>query len=349
MNINNLHREFLEYLEVEKGRSVKTIENYDRYLKKFLEFSKINSPSQITDDIVRKFRMRLNRSQTAGGEQISRKTQNYHLIALRVFLKYMARRGIESLAPERIELAKVPERDLDLITPEELARLLDAPLKTGNSTEASFSPSIRSDNHLRSLRDKAILELLFSTGLRVSELCSLNRETLEETKTGEFSIRGKGGKIRVVFLSDSAKEAVKNYLDKRTDTEDALFVSARFGKAGFRRISRHDRSQGNQLSKSGEVFRSKKVFPLRTDNKGNPTGTNFLTPSSRLTPRSVERIIKGYAIKAGISKKVTPHVIRHCFATDLLGNGADIRAWPLQHLHHPDLHPHHRQTTPRCA
>jgi len=340
MNINNLHREFLEYLEVEKGRSVKTIENYDRYLKKFLEFSKIKSLSQITDDIVRKFRMNLNRSQTAGGEQISRKTQNYHLIALRVFLKYMARRGIESLAPERIELAKVPERDLDLITPEELERLLDAPLKTdwgrksaslrtvmtGNSTEAPFSPSILSDNHLRSLRDKAILELLFSTGLRVSELCALNRETLEETKTGEFSIRGKGGKIRVVFLSDSAKEAVKNYLDKRTDTEEALFVSAGFGKAGFRRISRNDRSQGNQLSESGEVFRSKKVVPLRTDNKGNPTGTNFLTPSSRLTPRSVERIIKGYAIKAGISKKVTPHIIRHCFATDLLGNGADIRA-----------------------
>ena len=309
MDLKSLRQQFLEHLEVEKGRSLKTVENYDRYIKRFLEFAKISSPSRIDDELVRKYRLFLNREEKSNGENLDRKTQNYYLIALRVFLKYLAKRNIASLPAERIELAKTPQRDLDLITEEELQRLLD--VKGGETKD---------------IRNKAILELLFSTGLRVSELCALNRDSFGEAKNGEISIRGKGGKIRVVFISESAKQAVKNYLDKRTDTEDALFVSARFGKAGFRRISRHDRSQGNQLSKSGEVFRSKKVFPLRTDNKGNPTGTNFLTPSSRLTPRSVERIIKGYAIKAGISKKVTPHVIRHCFATDLLGNGADIRA-----------------------
>lgn len=257
-DIKNLRKEFLEYLEIEKGRSVKTVENYGRYLSKFLEFSKIKGPEEITDETVRKFRLRLNR------QELKRKTQNYYLIALRVFLKYLARRGIKSLAPERIELAKVPQRELDLITEEELGRLLNAPQGNG----------------LKSLRDKAILELLFSTGLRVSELCSLNRDRIVEAKTGEFSVRGKGDKIRVVFLSESAKKSLKNYLEKRTDTNEPLFIHV-----------------GNRVS-----------------------------DTSRLTPRSVERIVKYYAIKAGISKKVTPHVIRHCFATDLLSAGADLRS-----------------------
>ncbi len=234
------------------------MENYGRYLSKFLEFSKIKGPEEITDETVRKFRLRLNR------QELKRKTQNYYLIALRVFLKYLARRGIKSLAPERIELAKVPQRELDLITEEELGRLLNAPQGNG----------------LKSLRDKAILELLFSTGLRVSELCSLNRDRIVEAKTGEFSVRGKGDKIRVVFLSESAKKSLKNYLEKRTDTNEPLFIHV-----------------GNRVS-----------------------------DTSRLTPRSVERIVKYYAIKAGISKKVTPHVIRHCFATDLLSAGADLRS-----------------------
>ncbi len=257
--IKTLHKEFLEYLEIEKGRSLKTIENYDRYLEKFLEFSKVKGPGEITDDAIRKFRLWLNR------EDLKRKTQNYYLIALRVFLKYLAKRGIKSLGPERIELAKVGQRELDLITEEELRRLLEAP----------------NGGNLRELRDKAILELLFSTGLRVSEMCSLNRDHIQEAKTGEFSVRGKGDKIRVVFLSDSAKQALKNYLDKRADTEEALFARV--------------------ASRQSSV-------------------------TSRLTPRSVERIVKYYAIKAGISKKVTPHVIRHCFATDLLSAGADLRS-----------------------
>ncbi|MCK6462699.1 MAG: tyrosine-type recombinase/integrase [Candidatus Pacebacteria bacterium] len=319
-NLKKLHREFLEYLEVEKGRSLKTVENYDRYLSKFLGFAKVSSPSQIDDETVRKYRLFLNREEKNSGGNLNKKTQNYYLIALRVFLKYLAKRNIASLPPERIELAKTPQRDLDLITAEELQRLLDVPLGggkcvplslpagkagtviTGKPTEAKLSSASLSatSSNLRNLRDKAILELLFSTGLRVSELCALNRDSFSEAKNGEISIRGKGGKVRVVFISETAKQALKNYLDKRTDTEEALFVSAGTGKVGFRRIPRYDRSQGNQFPSSGNV--------------------------SRLTPRSVERMIKQRATEAGISKKVTPHVIRHCFATDLLSNGADIRA-----------------------
>lgn len=258
-NIRELKREFLEYLEIEKGRSLKTLENYGRYIDRFLEFSKINNSKDISDELIRKYRLFLNRTRTTEGNELTRKTQNYYLIALRMFLKYLVKRGIKSLAPEKIELAKIPQNQLDLITEEELDRILKAP----------------EGNDIRKLRDKAILELLFSTGLRVSELCSLNRDQINETKSGEISIRGKGGKIRVVFISEKAKQAIKNYLDKRTDTEEALFVS----------IS-----------------------------------------NSRLTPRSIERIVNFYAIKAGVSRKVTPHTLRHCFATDLLSAGADLRS-----------------------
>lgn len=256
-NIKELHQQFLEYLEIEKGRSLKTVENYDRYLKRFLDFAKILSLFQIDEELIRKYRLFLNREEKSNGENLNKKTQNYYLIALRVFLKYLIKRNIKSISPDVIELAKTPQRDLDLITEEELRRLIDIKGK-----------------EIKDLRDKAILDLLFSTGLRVSELCSLNRDSFNEAKNGEISIRGKGGKIRVVFISEEAKQAVKNYLDKRIDAEEALFISL----------------------------------------------------SSRLTPRSIERMIKQRAIEAGISKKVTPHVIRHCFATDLLSNGADIRA-----------------------
>jgi site-specific recombinase XerD len=275
-NVKELHSQFLEHLEIEKGKSLKTVENYDRYIKKFLEFSKINSPAQLDDEVVRKFRLHLNRL------DLKKKTQNYYLIALRMFLKYLAKRGVESLSAERIELAKVSQRELDLITPEELERLLASP--TGSD--------------VKDLRDKAFLELLFSTGLRVSELCSLNRENFENAKTGEISVRGKGDKIRVVFISDKSREAVKNYLNKRADMEEALFIGFGIGKK----------------------------TSLRTGNEGNSTEAKFSNPSSRLTPRSVERIVKHYALKAGISKKVTPHVLRHVFATDLLQNGADLRS-----------------------
>lgn len=266
--IEKYKREFLEHLEIEKGSSLKTVENYERYLTRFFKFGKIEKVKDITDEKIREFRLFLNRQTgTKVKGQISatmkKNTQNYYLIALRIFLKYLMKREVTALSPDRIELAKIKERSLDLITADELNRLLAGPDK----------------NDLKNLRDKAILELFFSTGLRVSELASLNKDL--DLSKGEFSIRGKGEKVRVVFLSDSAKKAIKNYLEKRRDMEEAMFI---------------------QISK----INKKKI--------------------SRLTPRSLERIVKFYAIKAGISKKVTPHVIRHSFATDLLQNGADIRS-----------------------
>ncbi len=264
-DLKELKSQFLEYLEIEKGRGVKTVENYDRYLNRFLSFAKVKSPAQITEQMVREFRIGLNRSEGVAGT-MKKNTQNYHLIALRAFLKFLRKRDIESLNPERIELAKTGGRDLDLITAQELERLMKGP--TGETLQA--------------LRDRAILELLFSTGLRVSELCGLDQD-LDLTRD-EFSVRGKGDKVRVVFLSPSAKKAVGEYLKKRGDMSEALFVG--YGKGG--------KSKGKDLP--------------------------------RLTPRSVERIVKQYATKAGITRKVTPHVIRHSFATDLLSNGADLRS-----------------------
>lgn len=266
--INNLKRQFLEYLEIEKGRSLKTIENYNRYISRYFDFIQAKKPSEINQDSLRSFRIWLNRLNPKGkkNQNLKKNSQNYHLIALRMFLRYLKKIKVDSMSPDEIELAKTSERDLDLINKDELLRLLDSP-KGSNQ---------------RILRDKAILELLFSTGLRVSELCSLSRDSID-LKKDEFSIRGKGGKVRVVFLSQNAKKAIENYLLKRSDTDDALFI---------------------------RLEKNKKL----------------LNKDLRLTPRSIERIIKKYAIMAGISKKVTPHIIRHTFATDLLQNGADIRS-----------------------
>jgi site-specific recombinase XerD len=269
-DLKELKSQFLEYLEIEKGRSVKTVENYDRYLTRFFAYGKITSPSKLSENLVREFRLHLNRQQGVSGT-MKHKTQNYYLIALRAFLKYMRKREIESLNPERIELAKVGSRDLDLITADELDRLMNAPAKLSAGARVA---------NIQSLRDKAILELFFSTGLRVSELVSLNRDL--DLSRDEFSIRGKGEKVRVVFLSPAAKKTIKEYLDKRGDIDDALFVQ-----------------MGNNAKNSKD---------------------------RRLTPRSIERMVKHYATKAGITRKVTPHVIRHSFATDLLENGADIRS-----------------------
>ena len=269
--IEKLKRRFLEYLEIERGRSLKTIENYDRYLCRFFDFSKTGNPESITDEIVRNFRLWLNRqkvsplSRQSGAATLKKKTQNYYLIAIRAFLKYLIRQGIKTLPPERIELAKIGDRTIDLISSDELTRLLASP--QGQS--------------LKTLRDKAILELLFSTGMRVSELISLARDI--DIKHNEISIRGKGDKVRVVFVSESAKKVLGEYLQRRSDVSEALFV--------------------------------------KVDKKSIAGGE-----SASLTSRSVERIVAHYAVKAGISKKVTPHVIRHCFATDLLQNGADLRS-----------------------
>ncbi|MBY0328496.1 tyrosine-type recombinase/integrase [Patescibacteria group bacterium] len=266
MDIVTAKRQFLEYIEIEKGRSLLTVRNYEHYLDRAFSEMKARNVKDITDEKLREYRLSLNRSagvkikgQTPG--TMKKNTQNYHLIALRSFLKYCRKRNIEALTPDAIELAKVGARHLDLISVEELNRLIKSPDLTTT----------------KGLRDKALLELFFSTGLRLAELCSLNRDL--DLSKDEFSIRGKGEKIRVVFLSGEAKDAIRAYLKVRKDMEEAMFVN----------IARN-------------------------------------AVDGRLTPRSIERIVRDCAIKAGISKKVTPHVLRHSFATDLLSNGADIRS-----------------------
>lgn len=274
--LGSLAEDFLVYLEIEKGRSLKTVRNYGAYLKRFFDyFNKQKlTPGDITLQKIKAFRLELNRQETGRrGTTLKKSTQNYYLIALRAFLKYLAKNDIKSLAAEKIELAKVAERQVDFIEGDDLERLLEAPLKAKN-------PEI-----IR-LRDKAILELFFSTGLRVSELTSLERTTIN-LKKDEFTIRGKGDKLRTVFLTQQAKYWIKQYLDKRKDTDIALFVS-------------HDRAR-RQREKSQKDKQS-------------------------LTPRSIERMIKKYSAAAGITKQITPHTLRHSFATDLLQNGADIRS-----------------------
>jgi site-specific recombinase XerD len=206
--IDRLLQDYLNYLEIEKNRSPRTSENYKHYLTEFLKFAKISSPAEITDSVVREFRVALARR-----EGLKRVTQGYYAIALRNFLKYMAKRDIKTLSAEKIELPKVPGRQIDTLEYGDLERLLAAP--KGDS--------------LRDLRDKAILEMFFSTGLRLAELCALPRGI--DLKRGELSVRGKGDKLRVVFISDSAREAVKAYMAKRGDAEEKLFVSLdRVGK-----------------------------------------------------------------------------------------------------------------------
>ena len=195
-----LLHDYLMYLEIEKNRSPKTRENYEHYLKEFFTSSKVTSPNDITDTAVREFRIALAR------REIKKITQSYYIIALRNFLKYLAKRDIPALAPDKIELPKIARRQIDVLEYKELERILHI---EGSS--------------LRDLRDKAVLETLFSTGLRLSELCALDRYI--DIDRGELSVRGKGDKLRVVFLADSTKQAIKTYLKARTDAEKALFVS----------------------------------------------------------------------------------------------------------------------------
>ncbi|MFA5022517.1 MAG: site-specific tyrosine recombinase/integron integrase [Patescibacteria group bacterium] len=266
--MQKLIRQFLEYLEIEKGRSFNTIANYDFYLRRFHHWANIDNPQNITSDLVRNYRLWLNRQTDAKGQSLKKSTQNYHLIALRSFLKYLAKRDIKSLAPEKIELAKMPARQVDFLEGSDLERLLDTPLKTD-------------ELRIIQLRDKAILELLFSTGLRVSELANLKKDQINLAKE-EFTVRGKGDKLRIVFLANQTKYFLKQYLEGRRDLSPYLLVRA-------------DKAKGKQEPKN-------------------------------LTPRSIQRLIKKYSKAAGITKKVTPHTMRHSFATDLLINGADIRS-----------------------
>lgn len=266
--------EYMVDLEVEKGRSKMTVKNYRFYLKRFAAWAQDPSPQDITLDMVRRYRLWLNRLHDEQGVPLKRTTQNYHLIALRAFLKYLARRDVPALAPEKIELARTPERQVSFLEGEELARFLDTPL------QGAAQEIVR-------LRDKAILETLFSTGLRVSELCALHKGDVPQ-KRNDLTVRGKGGKLRVVFLSPEARAALASYLVKRRDLSSYLFV-------------RHDRASATTDAKE----------------KGERLG---------LTPRSVERLVSRYARAAGIMKNVSPHTLRHSFGTDLLRSGADLRA-----------------------
>ena len=262
--IKKYKQQYLEYLEIERNLSKVTIANYDRYLQRFLSWAQIENPSDITKEFVRKYRLYINNLTDEHNQPIKPITQNYHLIALRNFLLYLEKENIQSLPPSHIELAKVQQREVEFLRKDELQRLLAAPLEEKNSF-------IRA-------RDRAILEVLFSTGLRVSELCQLDKTTVD-LQAREFSVRGKGGKIRPVFLSSEACTTIEAYLSERTDDDPALFIRQKGG--------------GNSL---------------------------------RLTSRSVQRIIQKWALICGISKRITPHVLRHSFATDLLKSGADLRS-----------------------
>lgn len=264
----DLIAEFLDYLEVEKGRSLKTIENYSLYLNRFWEFTGDIKPDKITLSTVSKWRQWLNRYQGSDGRGVSRTTQNYHLIALRTFLKYLARRDITSLSPEKIELAKAARPQVSFLTAEEVNRLLE-------SIDTS-KPAGK--------RDYAIVALLFSSGLRVSELANLNKSDVN-LERGEFSVRGKGQKDRPVYLSKGAIAAVQAYIKVRQDNLKPLFIHY----SG----SKDEAEDGTYV---------------------------------RLSVRSIQRIVAALGKQAGIPKHVTPHTLRHSFATDLLGNGADLRS-----------------------
>ncbi len=268
MYVSELILDYIEHLEVEGGRSAKTAENYTLYLERFSQFTNDITVDKITSEIVRKYRLWLNRYKNDNGDPLSTITQSYHLIALRGFLGYLSRRDIPSLSPDKIELPKVSRKQVTFLHYDEIARMLEA---------------IPLDSDV-GLRDRAIIELLFSSGLRVSELVGLNRDHVN-TKRREFMVRGKGQKDRPVFIGVATAQHVQEYLQSRFDNLPPLFLSY---------------SRNNTSTTSGDY--------------------------RRLSARSIQRIISRYARLAGITKHVSPHTMRHSFATDLLMNGADIRS-----------------------
>jgi site-specific recombinase XerD len=268
MQFSKAKTDFLEYLEIEQNRSQKTIQNYDHYLTRLLDFAGDIKVSDIDAELVRKWRLWLNRLGTNTSDELGKTTLNYHLIALRSFLKFCAKRNQPALTADKIELARTKRKQVTFLNEDELIRVFDQP----------------DISTIGGLRDRAILELLFSSGLRVSELVGLDRDHIN-LKRREFMVRGKGQKDRPIFISAEAAKWVAEYIDAREDTTRPLFV----------------RYSG-----------SKKV-----DLSGN---------FHRLTARSVQRLVARYALLAGITKHVSPHTLRHSFATDLLMNGADLRS-----------------------
>ena len=274
MLLSQLIDEFLEHLVVEKNRSPKTVVAYRHYFVRLLTWINADiATDQLTSDRIRKFRIFLSNYLDEHNDPLSLKTQSYHMVALRSLLRYAARRDIAALAPDKIELPKTESRQVQYLTDEELGNLLEVP----------------DTSMMTGLRDRAIIETLFSTGLRVSELAALDRRMLS-LHTGELRVIGKGRKERLVFLSERARSWLNTYFSRRVDISPAAFVGYRGKGVG------DDPSAVVQLS------------------------------CTRLTPRSVDRVIQDAALKANIVKKVTPHTMRHSFATDLLLNGADIRS-----------------------
>ena len=270
--------DFLEYLEIERGAASKTQENYARYLHKFANWLKSTKsenlkPHELTPEHVWQYRIFLARSPISetSTKTLSKKTQNFYLIALRNLLTFFTDRDIESLPVEKIKLAKreKSEQTVKFLTLDQVEKLLLTP----------------DTSHNIGLRDRAILEILFSTGLRIAELVALNRNQFKiktDTKDIELSITGKGGHVRTVYFSDRAVRWMKKYLDVRNDDDKALFIN----------------------------YRAKKE--------------NDMSPA-RLTVRSIERMVEKYSHIAGLPIRVTPHVLRHTLATDLLNQGADLR------------------------
>jgi site-specific recombinase XerD len=273
MSLEPLIDDFLEYLEVEKGHSPFTIREYRHYLNRFLGWlgtnTSVTKPEDISPELIRKYRLYLAHFNDQTGKPLKRITQTYHIIALRAFLRYLlVQRDIPTLSPDKIELPKQSQRLVTFLNPEQVERLLNSP---------KISDEV-------GLRDKAILETLFSTGLRVSELVRLNRDQINLERK-EFGVRGKGNKLRVVFLSDTATHWLERYLKTRKDSFKPLFIRY-----------------------SGRVDTKKDGEPMR------------------LTARSIQEIVSKYAKRCGLPIEVTPHTLRHSFATDLLIGGADLRS-----------------------
>lgn len=322
-NLSSLVFSFLEFCELEKGLFASTAKKYHYRLERFLNWAKefldqeSLSVEDLTEDLIKEFRLHLNRYISPRTKRpLKESTQNHYIVAIRAFLRYLNRQGIESVLPERVELRRADSRSLKFLELEQLEKLLEQP----------------ETNRILGLRDRAILELLFSTGLRVSELTSLDCQDVN-LKSQEFSVRGKGGRVRVVFLSGRAKKWLGKYLERRDDSWKPLFLN----RSGLN-VSKAPRSDEN------------KPTSIQGPSKEHH-GEHF-----RLSVRSVQRLVKKYGRQAGLAVEVTPHVLRHSFATDLLSSGADLRSVQellghkdvsttqiYTHVTNPQLHEVHRK------